>query len=493
MVGDIPQQPLAGSVSRAIAEENPRVASSLTEVSGSLFADSLTRAPVSGHDGPAARRLFKSSVLIAALIGVCFLAGCGNLIRLAADIKETGNKIRLVSGSMATPVRADREVIVVVLGDDQGNEIHNYRVFERDGAFRIAALRDSHFLFAFQDVNRDFSYQANEPATWFDLKEAGIQSGDVSEVRLVLSGPTDRPAPLRMTNLFDLRGSSLGQIDVQLGKTASLDDARFSEQSADMGMWEPIGFMKAGHAGIFFLEPYDTARTPVLFVHGINGSPRDFSDLIASIDRRRYQSWLFNYPSGLDLRALGDGLVGLLAELRHQHGFRKLHIVAHSMGGLLIREYLAECARSRSCDYMGNFVSVSTPFGGVASAGWWLDYARVVMPVWRNLVPDGPFLRDLFDQSLPVGVSHHLLFSYRNVATLSRSSGDGVIPLESQLRPEVQREASLVRGFNEDHMSILRNKDLHRYVNEAFSSAPGNSGASPEAGSRPPSPLPRVQ
>ena len=115
------------------------------------------------------------------------------------------------------------------------------------------------------------------------------------------------------------------------------------------------------------------------------------------------------------------------------------------------------------------------------------------MPVWRNLVPDGPFLRDLFDQPLPVGVSHHLLFSYRNVATLSRSSGDGVIPLESQLRPEVQHEASLVRGFNEDHMSILGNKDVHRYVNEAFSSTPSNSGASPEAGSRPPSTLPRVQ
>ena len=438
-------------------------------------------------------RLLKVSSQIALLIGVCFLAGCSNLVRLAADLKETGNMIRLVSGTLEIPLNADREVIVVVLGDDQGKEIHNYRVFERDGAFRIAALRDSRFLFAFQDLNRDFSYQANEPATWFDLAEVGIQSASVSDVRLVLSGPTERPAPLRMTNLFDLRGKSLGQIDVQLGKTASLDDARFSEHSTDMGMWEPIGFMKAGHAGIFFLEPYDAERTPVLFVHGINGSPRDFSDLIASIDSRRYQSWLFNYPSGLDLRTLGDGLVGLLAELRHQYGFRNLHIVAHSMGGLVIREYLAECARSRGCDYMGNFVSISTPYGGVASAGWWLDYARVVMPVWRNLVPDGPFLRDLFDQPLPVGVSHHLLFSYRNVATLSRSSGDGVIPLESQLRPEVQHEASLVRGFNEDHMSILGNKDVHRYVNEAFSSTPSNSGASPEAGSRPPSTLPRVQ
>ena len=144
-------------------------------------------------------RLLKVCSQIALLIGVCFLAGCSNLVRLAAHLKETGNKIRLVSGTLEIPLNADREVIVVVLGDDQGKEIHNYRVFERDGAFRIAALRDSRFLFAFQDLNRDFSYQANEPATWFDLAEVGIQSASVSDVRLVLSGPTERPAPLRMT------------------------------------------------------------------------------------------------------------------------------------------------------------------------------------------------------------------------------------------------------------------------------------------------------
>ena len=78
--------------------------------------------------------------------------------------------------------------------------------------------------------------------------------------------------------------------------------------------------LKEGYAGIYFLEPYAKDKTPVLFVHGIGGSPRDLEDIIAALDRRRFQPWLMNYPSGLDIRALGDGLVGLLAEDAQVHG-----------------------------------------------------------------------------------------------------------------------------------------------------------------------------
>ena len=400
--------------------------------------------------------------------GLALLSGCSNFGRLAADITETQQRLRVVSGQVDSTVCKDCEVIVVVMGDDQGREVHNYRVFERPGKFRLAALHDSKFLVAFQDLNRDFAYQPNEPAVWYDLSGSLIKRGDVEDIVLSLNGPSARPLPPALENLFDLRGNSLGKIDVQLGKVVSLDDERFSRESASMSMWEPIGFMKAGRAGIFFLDTYDPARTPVLFVHGIGGTGGDFRSMIAQLDLQRFQPWVLNYPSGMDLRALGDGLVGLLAELRHRYGFSKMHFVAHSMGGLMVREFLAECARTNSCDYAGNFVSISSPFGGVANMELWLDLARVVMPAWRNLVPDGPFLKNLFVLSLPPGVQHTMLISYRNTSSFSRDSSDGVIPLKSQFRLDAQRQAVTVRGFDEDHVSILQSADVHSEVNLAL-------------------------
>ena len=88
------------------------------------------------------------------------------------------------------------------------------------------------------------------------------------------------------------------------------------------------------------------------------------------------------------------------------------------------------------------------------------------MPVWRSLAPDGSFIKRLFDEPLPEGSTHYLLFGFRNSATLRTASGDGVIPLTSQLRAEAQEQSRAVRGFDEDHMSILGNTQVLRYVNE---------------------------
>jgi pimeloyl-ACP methyl ester carboxylesterase len=400
---------------------------------------------------------------MAALMSLA-LTACSNISRLAVDIIESGSTLRVVSGSLRAPACERCELIIVVLGDARGEAIHNYRVFERPGDFRIAALNTSRYLFAFQDRNRDFTYQSDEPGVWFDLAAEGIADDSVDNVALGIGEPLVRPAP-RVPDLFEMRGTGLGHIDVLLGKVTTIDDKRFDREAAERGMWEPLGYMKTGHAGIFFLEPYDPARVPVLFVHGINGTPQNFRSLIASLDSQRFQPWVINYPSGFDLRALGDGLLGVLAELRLRHGFDRMHIVAHSMGGLLIREYLAECWRAQACDYVDKVVSVATPYAGIENMSLYLELATVVMPVWRNLLPDGRFLRNLFKDPLPPSASLHLAFAFRNDASLSRQPGDGAVSLRTQLRPEAQREAKSMRGFHEDHLSVLESADVHRYVN----------------------------
>lgn len=400
-------------------------------------------------------------------------AGCTQFVRLADDIRETGDRLRVVGGELASDASGtctDCPFVVMVLADSAGRSLHNFRVFERPGRFQLAALNDSRALFAFHDLDRSFTYTVGEPAAWLDLP-ATLTERSVNDLRLRLRAVVDRQPPRDLPPLYDLRGTALAQIDVRLAQVVPLSDERFSPASADIGMWEPIGFMKSGRAGIFFLEPYDPARTPVLYIHGMGGSPRDFQALIEGLDRQRFQPWVLAYPSGLDLRASGDGLVGLLAELQLRLGFRKLHIVAHSVGGLLARETLAQCSRTRACAWARQFVSLSTPFGGVSIVGALVDYAAVVMPVWRNLAPRSDFLASLFDAPPPPTARHHLVFSYRNSATLSRKSGDGVIALDSQLRPAAQQQATSLRGFDDDHASILTNPQVVRHVNQLLGEA----------------------
>ena len=409
--------------------------------------------------------------LLLALLGIALLTGCTNLLRLSADTRETRERLRILEGTIEVPTCGECPLIVVVLGDESPPVVHNFRVFERSGSFRIAALRESRYLFAFQDTNRDFSYQQTEPAAWHELADTGLEDLTATDIVLRLGIPLVRPAPPGLLNLFELRGATLGRVDVQMGQVATLEDERFSRSAAEMGVWEPIRFMKQGYAGIFFLEPYDAGRTPVLFIPGINGTPRDFADLIRALDRRRFQPWVMHYPSGLDLRALGDGLVGLMSELRLRYDFSSLHVVAHSMGGLVGREFVAACARGGTCGYLRQFVSISTPFSGEASAGLGVAYAPVVVPVWRNLTPGSPFLAHLFDEPLPGDVEHHLLFSFRNESRLRPGSGDGVVLLASQLRQEAQAQATTLRGFDDDHMRVLENPAVHQLVNELLGTA----------------------
>jgi hypothetical protein len=76
-------------------------------------------------------------IWLALLISLFMLNGCGNLARLAKDIRETGDQLRVVFGRIGVYFCKDCEIIIAVSGDDRGQEIHNYRVFERPGNFPV--------------------------------------------------------------------------------------------------------------------------------------------------------------------------------------------------------------------------------------------------------------------------------------------------------------------------------------------------------------------
>lgn len=392
------------------------------------------------------------------------MAGCTNFSALHKDMQESRSQLGRIAGEALSESCPDCPIVLVTLEKPDSAHVHTYRVYERAGAFSLFTRGVSRYLFAFNDLNNDFQFQESEPHAWLRLPESFGAGAQIENLKLTLTTRAERPLPA-FGNLFDLRGADSGSIDVQLGTPAHLGDPRFDDDIAGIGLWQPWRFMKEGYAGVYFLDKYDPGKTPVLFVHGINGSPRSFAMLAGSLDRSRFQPWVFYYPSGFELSAMGDGMFGLLSELHHRYGFNDLHIVAHSMGGLVSRGYLKTCAGTDTCRYLRSFISISSPFGGHEAARSGVDYAPAVIPVWRSMVPSSRFLRTLFAEPPPAGVAHHLLFGYRNNAVVGSGSSDGTVSLSSQLRPEAQNQAASVRGFDEDHMSILDAVEVLEYIN----------------------------
>ena len=231
------------------------------------------------------------------------LAACGNLLSLRDDLIQTKNSFVRLSGELDSPFCTACPIIVVAMGDRSGKDIHAYRVFEGSGSFQMMTLVGTRNLFAFNDLNNDFEYQPDEPSGWYDLPATTPLNGRVERIDLAIQPlPVDATGWPAMGNLFDLRKGKAALLSIQLGLQIGLDDPRFDPDLATLGMWQPLHFAREGYAGIYFVEAYSPEKTPVLFVHGINGSPRDFALLVSRLDRKKFQPWFIYYPSGLGAR-----------------------------------------------------------------------------------------------------------------------------------------------------------------------------------------------
>jgi pimeloyl-ACP methyl ester carboxylesterase len=138
-------------------------------------------------------------------------------------------------------------------------------------------------------------------------------------------------------------------------------------------------------------------------------------------------------------------------------------VVAHSMGGLVAREFI-NIQHSHKTPLVDSFISISTPWNGHATAASGVKYAPVVIPVWRDMVPGSPFLKKLVADPLQ-NIPHYLLFGFKGSSKVAGQTSDGVVTIRSQLRPVTQEQAQLVRGFDEDHVSILENTDVSALIN----------------------------
>ncbi len=252
------------------------------------------------------------------------------------------------------------------------------------------------------------------------------------------------------------------------GAIRSLDDPIFDEKVATLGMYDPATFSEKVSTPFYALEEDLTYKIPVVFVHGIGGSPRAFLPIINSLDRKRYKPWFFYYSSGADLEQLADIFYDIFLSGKIVFMYKMpMIIVAHSMGGLVVREAMNKYGDEPDGNKVELFISIATPFGGHPAAATGEKHGLIVLPAWRDVNPNNEFIKQLYRKPLPGFVNHHLVYAYHNpdVVKLSENS-DGVVPLSSQLHSPAQMQSSKQFGFNSNHTAILEDVELISYIQD---------------------------
>ncbi len=246
------------------------------------------------------------------------------------------------------------------------------------------------------------------------------------------------------------------------GSIRNLDDPIFDEEVSVLGMYDPASFMEYAPTMFYALEEDLGYKTPVVFVHGIGSGPRSFEEIIKHLDLTRYKPWFFYYPSGGDLDQLADLFYQLYlsGEVIPLQGMPMI-VVAHSMGGVVVREALNNYEGDEEENKVKLFVSIASPLGGHPSAALGEKNGPIVLPAWRDLNPNNTFIKELYRKPLPEFLSHQLFYAYNNSRALKiGQNSDGVVPLFSQLNPDAQRQSDGQFGFNSDHVGILKNQEM---------------------------------
>lgn len=270
------------------------------------------------------------------------------------------------------------------------------------------------YIGAYVDVNNDGEYQASEDANYYS-----VETGQPAPVVLKPGQTVEVPDIVISVKLPTLSGNESHRAEIHkfvegIGRLVSLDDPRFVKRNYSLGMWRPMDFLDKVGGGLYFLQPYENDKIPVLFIHGINGGPSDWKRVVGQLDREVFQPWFFYYPGGMRLDVTARFLVQAMAVLQKRYAFQQCYVVGHSMGGLVARAFVKDYLRdypklTRSIRLL---VTVNSPLNGMLSAEIGVRRSPIVVPVWRDIATGSAFLQDLNAWRWPGRIPWHLFFSY---------------------------------------------------------------------------------
>ena len=190
------------------------------------------------------------------------------------------------------------------------------------------------------------------------------------------------------------------------------------------------------HAGV------DAAATPILLVHGIVDNHSIFTVMERALRRRGFRT-LSVYDYGLltrDIPRAAELLGAEIEKLAANTGYERVHVIGHSLGGLIARYYVQ---RLGGDDFVHTLVTLGTPHQGTQ-----LAHAMPLLPLIRQLTPQSPVIRELAEPATGCRTRFVAFHSYiDHVVGPSRNA--------MVLHPDLNARNIAVRGVG--HLSMPHN------------------------------------
>jgi triacylglycerol lipase len=132
----------------------------------------------------------------------------------------------------------------------------------------------------------------------------------------------------------------------------------------------------------------EASGTPILLVHGMVDNRSIFTVLRRGLRRRGFRRVLaINYsPLTSDVRLAATNLATRVEEICAETGFERIHLIGHSMGGLVARYYVQ---RLDGDARVHTLVTLGTPHGGTKAA------RLIPHRLARQLRPDSEVVAEL--------------------------------------------------------------------------------------------------